>query len=135
VNDVKISRGKEFVILDGGLHQHLAASGNLGQTIKRNYPMAVVNKLGQPAVKNVDVVGPLCTPLDVLGRSVKLPEVEPNDLVAVFQSGAYARSASPLSFLSHASPAEVLVNGDHAVLIRRRGEYADYLLDQPTDLT
>jgi diaminopimelate decarboxylase len=131
VNDVKISRGKKFLIVDGGMNHHLAASGNLGQTIKRNYPVAILNKLEQPAAETVDVVGPLCTPLDVLARGVELPPAEVGDLVGVFQSGAYARSASPLGFLSHLSPPEVWVDGDAARLIRKRGEWADYLSDQP----
>src|SRR5208337_5653495 len=76
VNDIKISRGKKFLILDGGMNHHLAASGNLGQTIKRNYPVAIVNKMGAPAEDCVDVVGPLCTPLDTLARGVTLPRAE-----------------------------------------------------------
>ncbi|HEX7962703.1 MAG TPA: hypothetical protein VF493_22530, partial [Terriglobales bacterium] len=127
--DVKISRGKKFYICDGGMHHHLAASGNLGQTIKRNFPIAVVNRLDDSELEPVDVVGPLCTPLDVLGRLVALPKAEPGDLIGVFQSGAYARSASPLGFLSHASPAEVLVNDGTMTLIRRRGEFVDYERD------
>ncbi len=130
VNDIKVSRGKKYLILDGGMNHHLAASGNLGQTIKRNYPIAVLNKLVQPADESVDVVGPLCTPLDVLARGVTLPRAEVGDLVGVFQSGAYARSASPLGFLSHPAPPEVWVDGGRHQLIRRRGEYADYLRDQ-----
>ena len=102
-------RGKQFAILDGGMHQHLAASGNLGQTIKRNYPIAILNKLNEPCDQSAELVGPLCTPLDVLARDVSLPVAEPGDLFAVFQSGAYARSASPLGFLSHPAPLEVLV--------------------------
>src|SRR5262249_61776204 len=89
VNDIKISRGKKFLILDGGMHHHLAASGNLGQTIKRNYPVAVLNKLDQSSEETFDMVGPLCTPLDVLGRGVFLPRVDVGDLIGVFQSGAY----------------------------------------------
>ncbi|MDX2165626.1 MAG: type III PLP-dependent enzyme [Deltaproteobacteria bacterium] len=118
VVDVKTSRGKRFVVLDGGMHHHLAASGNLGQVIKRNFPLAVLNKLDQPAREVVDVVGPLCTPLDVLGRDVRLPAVAAGDLIGVFQSGAYALSASPLEFLSRASPAEVLVADGQARIIR-----------------
>jgi diaminopimelate decarboxylase len=133
VVDVKVSRGKKFLILDGGMNHHLAASGNLGQTIKRNYPLALVNKLGQPAEETVDVVGPLCTPLDVLGRGVSLPRAEAGDLVGVFQSGAYARSASPLGFLSHPSPPEVWVEAGSHRLIRRRGDFNDYLRDQCFD--
>ncbi len=120
VLDVKTSRGKTFVVLDGGMHHHLAASGNLGQVIKRNFPIAVVNKLDRSAHEEVDVVGPLCTPLDVLGRGVPLPLVEEGDLVGVFQSGAYALSASPAGFLSHPAPAEVLVSDGAVRLIRQR---------------
>jgi diaminopimelate decarboxylase len=131
VTDVKTSRGKKFVITDGGMHHHLAASGNLGQTIKRNFPLAVVNRLDEPPLEPCDLAGPLCTPLDVLGRTVDLPEVTIGDLVGVFQSGAYARAASPLGFLSHRTPAEVLIENGQARLIRRRGADADYLRDQP----
>ena len=109
VNDIKISRGKKFLILDGGMNHHLAASGNLGQTIKRNYPIALANKMDQPDLETVDVVGPLCTPLDTLARGVTLPRADIGDLVAIFQSGAYGRSASPLGFLSHPAPADVLL--------------------------
>jgi diaminopimelate decarboxylase len=106
VTDIKISRGKKFVITDGGMHHHLAASGNLGQTIKRNFPVAALTKLHQTATEDVEVVGPLCTPLDVLARSIQLPHLEIGDLIGVFQSGAYARAASPLGFLSHVTPPE-----------------------------
>ena len=132
VLDVKISRGKKFLICDGGMHHHLAASGNLGQTIKRNYPVAILNKLDRPAAAAaVEVAGPLCTPLDVLARNAELPEAEVGDLIGVFQSGAYARAASPLGFLSHVTPPEVWVERGESRLIRRRGEYQDYLADQP----
>ena len=130
VIDVKTSRGKKFVIVDGGMHHHLAASGNLGQTIKRNYPIALANKLTAEPLETVDVVGPLCTPLDVLARGASLPAAEVGDLVAIFQSGAYARSASPLGFLSHPAPPEVWVESGRDRLIRRRGEIDDYLRDQ-----
>ena len=129
VVDLKISRGKTFAILDGGLNHHLAASGNLGQTIKRNFPVALATKLKELDENVVDIVGPLCTPLDVLARSILLPRVNVGDLVAIFQSGAYARSASPLGFLSHPTPPEVLVHDGDAVLIRRRGDASDYLRD------
>jgi diaminopimelate decarboxylase len=109
VNDIKVSRGKKFLVLDGGMNHHLAASGNLGQTIKRNYPVALVNKLGNAPEEVVDVVGPLCTPLDTLARGVTLPRAEIGDLFGTFQSGAYGLSASPVGFLSHRVPAEVFV--------------------------
>jgi len=129
VLDVKLSRSKTFVILDGGMNHHLAASGNLGQTIKRNFPIAIATKWGEPDQETVEVVGPLCTPLDTLGRAVALPHVEVGDLVAVFQSGAYARAASPLGFLSHPSPPEVMAHDGEARLIRKRGEVSEYLRD------
>jgi diaminopimelate decarboxylase len=130
VNDVKVSRGKKFVMVDGGMNHHLAASGNLGQTIKRNYPIAVLNKLDGYEEETVDVVGPLCTPLDVLGRGVRLPRTDAGDLIGIFQSGAYGRSASPLHFLGHSTPPEVWVDGYVHRLIRRRGQLGDDLRDQ-----
>lgn len=131
VTDIKVSRGKTFVILDGGMNHHLAASGNLGQTIKRNYPVALLGKLKQtPAAQAFELAGPLCTPLDILARNVQLPEPEIGDLLGVFQSGAYGRSASPLGFLSHAAPAEVWVENGRHRLVRRRGQLEDYLADQ-----
>lgn len=125
VNDIKVSRGKKFLVVDGGMNHHLAASGNLGQTIKRNFPVAILNKLNEKALETVEVVGPLCTPLDVLAREVQLPSAEVGDLIGIFQSGAYARTASPLGFLSHPTPAEVLVQNGEVRLIRRRGTYED----------
>ena len=117
INDVKVSRGKKFAITDGGLHHHLAATGNFGQVIKRNYPVALLNKLDREPTETLDVVGPLCTPLDVLARSITLPQAEVGDLVGVFQSGAYARSASPLEFLSHPQPPEIWLEDGQAILI------------------
>jgi diaminopimelate decarboxylase len=130
VTDVKVSRDRTFVITDGGMHHHLAASGNLGQTIKRNFPLAVVNKLDRPAGEVVDVVGPLCTPLDMLARGVRLPPVAVGDLIGVFQSGAYARSASPLGFLSRPAPPEVMIGHGRDRVVRRRGRDEDHLADQ-----
>ena len=131
VTDVKVSRGKRFLILDGGMNHHLAASGNLGQVIKRNFPIGVLNRLDDPRTEPVDVVGPLCTPLDTLARDVRLPTAQVGDLVGVFQSGAYGRTASPMSFLSHATPPEVLVAGGIDRLIRRRGLHEDLFRDIP----
>ena len=131
INDIKTSRGKKYLILDGGMNHHLAASGNLGQVIKRNFPMAILNKLHVSATEEVDVVGPLCTPLDTLGRSVQLPPAQVGDLVGIFQSGAYARTGSPLGFLSHPTPPEVWVEGRQDFLIRSRGTLEDYAADVP----
>jgi diaminopimelate decarboxylase len=127
--DIKESRGKKFLIVDGGMNHHLAASGNLGQTIKRNYPLVLLRKLDHAPADPVDVVGPLCTPLDTLGRGLQLPKADIGDFVAILQSGAYARAASPLGFLSHPSPAEVWVDDREHFLIRSRGRIDDVMRD------
>jgi diaminopimelate decarboxylase len=131
VNDIKVSRGKKFLILDGGMNHHLAASGNLGQTIKRNYPVALLNRMNAPNEETVDVVGPLCTPLDTLARGAALPRAEIGDLFGVFQSGAYGLSASPVGFLSHPAPAEIWVDEEHHELISPRGTNGDAVRDSP----
>ncbi|MYN25127.1 pyridoxal-dependent decarboxylase, exosortase A system-associated [Duganella levis] len=105
----KLSHGQVFVITDGGLHHHLAASGNFGQVIRKNYPVAVGNRMHAAPREVVTVVGPLCTPLDMLADSMELARVEPGDYVVVFQSGAYGLTASPTAFLGHPPPLEVLV--------------------------
>lgn len=107
--DRKLSRGHVFLVTDGGLHHHLAASGNFGQVIRKNYPVAIGNKMQGKRRENVSVVGPLCTPLDILADRTELAEAHPGDLVVVFQSGAYGLTASPTGFLSHPAPLEVLV--------------------------
>jgi diaminopimelate decarboxylase len=109
VLDRKVSRGKTFVVVDGGLHHQLAASGNFGQVIRRNYPVAVGNRLGDAPDETVSVVGCLCTPLDLLADDVALPATEIGDLIVVFQAGAYGLTASPTAFLGHPKPVEVLV--------------------------
>jgi diaminopimelate decarboxylase len=109
VIDRKVSRGEVFLITDGGLHHHLAASGNFGQVIRKNYPVVIANKVEGKEREIASVVGPLCTPLDLLADRMELARAEVGDLVAVLQSGAYGLTASPLGFLSHPSPLEVLV--------------------------
>ncbi|MGA4553738.1 type III PLP-dependent enzyme [Methylorubrum aminovorans] len=114
---VKESRGSRFVITDGGMHHHLAASGNLGQIVKRDFPLAAVTETGGARAATA-VVGPLCTPLDMLARAAPLPPLAEGDLVAVLQSGAYGLTASPTGFLSHPMPAELLVDRGTATVIR-----------------
>jgi diaminopimelate decarboxylase len=109
VIDRKESRGQVFLVTDGGLHHQLAASGNFGQVIRKNYPVAIANKMGRAPAEQANVVGCLCTPLDLLADRMELPRGEIGDLVAVFQSGAYGLTASPTMFLSHPAPAEILV--------------------------
>jgi diaminopimelate decarboxylase len=107
--DRKESRGRKYVVVDGGLHHQLAASGNFGQVIRRNYPIAIGNRLTEPVDEPVTVVGCLCTPLDLLGDNVGLPHAEIGDLIVLFQAGAYGLTASPTAFLGHPPPIEVLV--------------------------
>jgi diaminopimelate decarboxylase len=108
--DRKVSRGEAFLVTNGGLHHHLAASGNFGQVVRKNYPLCLGNRVEGDAYEEVNVVGPLCTPLDVLGHRVTLPAgAAPGDLIVVFQSGAYGFTASPLNFLNHPYPGEILV--------------------------
>ena len=109
VIDRKVSRGEVFLVTDGGLHHHLAASGNFGQVIRKNYPVAVGNRMAARADAPAYVVGPLCTPLDLLADKMDLAHAEVGDLIVVFQSGAYGLTASPANFLSHPPAAEVLV--------------------------
>lgn len=109
VVDRKVSRGQTYLVVDGGMHHQLAASGNFGQVIRRNYPVAVGNRVDEEAADSAMVVGCLCTPLDLLGDKVALPSAEIGDLVVVFQASAYGLTASPTAFLGHPAPAEVLV--------------------------
>ena len=105
----KVSHGQPFLVTDGGLHHHLAASGNFGQLIRKNYPVAIGNRLHGGEREIVSVVGPLCTPLDLLADQMEMARAGEGDLVVVFQSGAYGLTASPTAFLGHPPPAEVLV--------------------------
>ncbi|NYE60119.1 diaminopimelate decarboxylase [Duganella sp. 1224] len=105
----KLSHGQVFLITDGGLHHHLAASGHFGQVIRKNYPVAIGNRMHAAPREVATVVGPLCTPLDMLADSMELARAEPGDYVVVFQSGAYGLTASPTAFLGHPPPLEVLV--------------------------
>jgi len=109
ITDKKVSRGKTYLITNGGLHHHLAASGNFGQVIRKNYPLAVATKMQSNQQEAVDVVGPLCTPLDILGNNIQLPVADIGDIIAVYQSGAYGFTASPRDFLSHPQPIELLL--------------------------
>lgn len=109
VVDRKQSRGTTYLIVDGGLHHQLAASGNFGQAIRRNYPIAVARGCDEPPAETVTIVGCLCTPLDLLGDGVALPRAEIGDLIVVFQAGAYGLTASPTAFLGHPLPPEVLL--------------------------
>jgi diaminopimelate decarboxylase len=117
INAVKRSRGTRFLVTDGGMHHHLAASGNLGQIVKRDYPVVAPARMDATQKFPATVVGPLCTPLDTLAREAQLPELRAGDLVAILQSGAYGLTASPGRFLSHPEPTEVLVEDGKVQII------------------
>ena len=107
--DRKVSRGQVFLVTDGGLNHHLSASGNFGQVIRKNYPVTIGNRADATDREHASVVGPLCTPLDLLADQMDLPVARIGDLAVVFQSGAYGATASPQAFLGHPACAEVLV--------------------------
>jgi diaminopimelate decarboxylase len=115
VIDRKVSQGETFLIVDGGLNHHLAATGNFGTVVRRNYPIAVAHRLHDEAEETVTVVGPLCTPLDRLADRVALPTAAVGDVIAIFASGAYGATASPSGFLGHPPVRELLIGRpDHA---------------------
>ena len=109
ITDRKVSRGHAYLVCDGGLHHHLSASGNFGQVIRKNYPAAIGNRMATSERETATVVGPLCTPLDLLADRMELARAEPGDLVVIYQSGAYGFTASPHAFLGHPPCIEVLV--------------------------
>ena len=129
VHYVKESMGERFAVADGGTNHHMAAVG-IGSFVKRNFPMRVLNRIDEPATESWHVTGPLCTPNDTLGKKVALPPVQPGDLVGVLRSGAYGPTASPVLFLSHGYPAEVLVRNGQAHLVRSRDTVEDLLRHQ-----
>lgn len=107
--DRKVSHGVTYLITDGGLHHQLAASGNFGTVVRRNYPVAIATRFDAEAVEEVNVVGCLCTPLDRLADAALLPQADVGDLVAVFCAGAYGASASPAAFLGQGPAREMLI--------------------------
>jgi diaminopimelate decarboxylase len=121
VRSVKTCREVIFVVLDGGMNHHLAASGNLGQVVRRDYPIVNLSRSNSTDSTTVVIVGPLCTPIDTLGRKVTISRPRPGDLIGILQSGAYGLTASPLNFLSHPTPAEVLVTDRTCEVITPRG--------------
>ncbi|MCA1687690.1 MAG: type III PLP-dependent enzyme [Actinobacteria bacterium] len=129
--DVKQMRGKTFVVTDGGMNHHLTATGNMGQVFRKSYPLLNLTRMsGVPEEEGIAVAGPCCTPLDMFGSNIPLVEPEVGDLIGVFYSGAYGFSASNLGFLSHPAPAEVLLWGGEAHLLRAGGKPEDVLKGQ-----
>ncbi|MFO0675380.1 MAG: hypothetical protein U0169_02525 [Polyangiaceae bacterium] len=127
VVDVKETRGKRFAVLDGGMNHCFPPTGNFGQLVKKNYPLKNLSRLGDTALVAQEIVGPLCTPMDSLGRALELPKCEPGDLVGFLNSGAYSYSASPLLFLGHHTPVELVYDGKEYAIGRSRhaaGEFS-----------
>ena len=107
--DRKESYGETYLVTDGGLHHQLAASGNFGTVVRRNYPVAIASRFDVQPEEEANVVGCLCPPLDRLADKAHLPRAEVGDLIAVFCAGAYGASASPSAFLGQGPAAEMLV--------------------------
>lgn len=129
--DVKEVRGKTFVVTDGGMNHHLTATGNMGQVFRKPYPLLNLSRPDADAEEaEVAIAGPCCTPLDMFGTSLPLASAEVGDLIGVFYSGAYGYSASNLGFLSHPTPAEVMMSGGEAHLLRTGGRPEDVLAAQ-----
>lgn len=129
VTDVKTSDDTSHLVLDGGMHHHAAAAG-MGSIIRRSYPMVVPDRPAAEPEVDYAISGPLCLPLDEFASSQKLPLMRAGDLLAITSSGAYGLSYSPVLFLGHPLPAEVLVDGAQVKLIRRRGQPEDALSGQ-----
>jgi diaminopimelate decarboxylase len=121
VLDIKESRGKKYVIADGGMNHHIAGTGNFGQVFRKPYPIVVANRMNEPLEQEVAIVGPNCTPLDIFAQNIESRRVEVGDLIGVFYSGAYGYSASSLGFLSHPTPAEVIVRQGKTYMLREPG--------------
>ncbi|HLZ79432.1 MAG TPA: pyridoxal-dependent decarboxylase, exosortase A system-associated, partial [Sphingomonas sp.] len=117
VVDRKESHGKIFLVTDGGLHHQLAASGNFGTVVRRNYPVAVASRFGAEPAEEASIVGCLCTPLDRLADDVVLPHADAGDVIAVFMAGAYGASASPAAFLGHPPASEMSISDGDAVAL------------------
>jgi diaminopimelate decarboxylase len=125
VTEIKETRGKRYVILDGGMNHCFPATGNFGQLVKKNYPVANLTRGGHDTLESStnepqEVCGPLCTPMDSMARAVRIARAEPGDLVGFFASGAYSYSASPLLFLAHDTPLELVKHAGRVVVARER---------------
>jgi diaminopimelate decarboxylase len=135
VRYVKHSRGQRFVLVGGGMNHHMATT-SIGTLVKNNFPIEALTKMDMAKAGSATVCGPLCTPSDVLAKSVELPEVQRGDLLGILRSGAYGVTASPVDFLSHEHPAEVLAYQGRAHLVRRKSSMESILDDQViADLT
>ena len=112
------------------MNHHIIATGNFGQVLRKAYPIAVLDRWSSRVEERTTIVGPCCTPLDTLAQNLPFPHVSPGDVIGVFMSGAYGYSASSLAFLSHPTPAEVLVYGGKMHTLREAGKPDDVLANQ-----
>lgn len=133
VRHTKQSMGVDFAVADGGTHHHMAAVG-IGSFVKRNFPIELLSRPVEPTEPTGpwNIAGPLCTPNDTIAKEAVLPRLEPGDLIGVRASGAYGPSASPVYFLSHGYPAEVVVLGGRSYLVRHRDTLEDIIGRQAT---
>lgn len=129
VRYVKQSKGQWFAVVDGGTHHHMAAGG-IGSYVSRNFPVQVLNRPDEPPAEQWQITGPLCTPHDTIAKNVALPALRPGDLIGIGRSGAYGPTASPVLFLGHGYPAEVLHHQGRAYLIRTGDKSVDLLRRQ-----
>lgn len=129
IEQIKKSRDIFFLITDGGMHCHLTAAG-YGSPLKRNFPIRLLTNNKTQITNKYHITGPLCTPADTIGRAVELPEARVGDYIAIFASGAYGPTASPVLFLGHGHPREIMLKNDKAILIRERDFLDDFLRKQ-----
>ena len=137
VVDAKTTRGRSYLVTDGGMNHQTPATGNFGQVFRKPYPVAIQNRLDADPDACDSVVGPCCTPQDVLGTDLQLPSACVGDTVGIFYSGAYGYSASSLAFLSHPTPAEILIYRGQTHLLREAGPMDQVLRGQrslPTNM-
>lgn len=122
---IKESRGKTFCIIDGGMHQNMSASGNFGQIIRKNYKIRNLSHCFEP-MKKVDLAGCLCTTLDTLATNISINSPKVGDVLLFENSGAYGFTASPLLFLGHQTPKEILIREGQVEIIRSSKELTDF---------
>lgn len=130
----KISKGEKYAIVDGGMHHHVASTFR-GRTMRNNFPVRLIKQDGRRVseIERVNIAGALCTPDDLLAKNVELPTVEPGDYIIILNSGAYGLSFSPIQFLGHPTPAEIMIHKGQIHVIREKGRDADLLQNQKID--
>ncbi|MGQ9603279.1 MAG: diaminopimelate decarboxylase [bacterium] len=121
---VKQSRGKCFVITDGGMN-HFSRP----VVMRVRHQVRTLNKINEKGSMVCDVAGPICTPVDVSARDVLLPDPQPGDILGFFNAGAYGYTMSLVNFMSLGAPAEIMVDEGTVEVIRRR-KPASYLIDE-----